>query len=224
MKSFISIIFFYLLFGCQSYTYVNQGVEGNSYIKFCKNGKFIKKSNGVFPYNVHKLIYGTWRKSKDTIVVSYNHPKIYYSCDSTAIVKEKAVSNQDSIYFEIHYPIEQYGIGLMIDKKKFKPNSNSKFRIPILPFKGFLLSSEDYCIKYRKVHENSNYYIIFFRKKVLKYRDSALIDPPIKFIIKKDLLIPLEVYSQEKMDYQYKRISGNKNKAFKKYKFCKIKK
>ncbi len=225
LKILTRFILISLFYGCQSNIYVNQGIEGETYLQLCKNGNFIMNNYGFPPYSTPKKIYGIWKKNKDTIIVSYINPKPYYSYDSTAIVREKNVKNRDSIYFKIQYPYEQYFIGLWLDKKRFKPKSMNDIKLPVLAFNEFELATENYYIKHRKINKNSNYFMIIFHKQVPKNLDSMLIDPPVKFLVKSNILIPLEVYSNKKMSYQYKRkfflINGS---PFKGEPLCKNKK
>lgn len=213
-----------LLTACKSNVYMVKGFDATTYLKLCNNGKFIKIRSG-FGSAGSKLIYGKWQKNKDTINFYYEYPKIYYSFDSLAAIKEKVLKNRDSIYFKIKSSDTIPVFRITINGKEYITKGISRtLCIPKTSMKRIKIQSLLYYTTYNIVDLKSNYFIIEFKKKEPQSLSNIIIDPFQQAIIQSERLIPLDAYDKKPMHYYYKRVAKDKYKFYKKYKFCKIKK
>ncbi len=224
-KLYITTIIALLIisYGCRTGVYVSSGPHSSTFIKLCKNGKFIRKYSGWSMEE--KYAYGYWMKKNDTIVLKIAHPTPKFFYDSLATVKEKVIDKIDKTCFKVSFPDTLFGFNVYINKKEYKSTSDSlcipRQKINSFKIKG-MLSWMEYIVK----NPSTNYFIITFKKNYLPPQptENVIIEPSTKFIKKGKKLFPLDPYTLKPTKYYLKRKFIDNYKLYKEIPFCKNKK
>ncbi len=217
------LFFISILEGCKSKVYIAKGVDAFTYIKLCKNGKYVERNIGMFSKG-RENIYGYWQKKNDTIFVKYLYPKIYFSYDSLAKIEEKTVKNAKNICFKVNFPDTLYfGFSLVINKKTYRSNSDT-LCVPKQSFNQFDIYGFNTWTNYVIKDSSANFFTVNFAKNyfVPQLKDT-IIDPIMKYLIHGRKLIPLNPYTSEPFDSEtnyLKRVIIDKYKFYKKVHFC----
>ncbi len=216
------LFFIFILEGCKSKVYIAKGVDTFTYIKFCKNGKYVERHIGMFSKG-REYIYGYWQKKNDTIFIKYLYPKVYFSYDSLAKIEEKTVKNVKNICFKVKFPDTLFGFRVYINQKGYQSNSDT-LCIPYQSFKKFKILGFNTWTNHIIKHPSANFFTVNFAKNyfVPQLKDT-IIDPTMKYLKRGSKLIPLNLYTSEPFDSEtsfLKRVIFDKYKFYKEFPFC----